>query len=111
MYLSPTGSAVEMSAARTGLVTPGVISHYFVLGSDVFIPASARPRVISDVRAAVVGTGPVLAGICRVRAAVRGTGPVLADICRVRAAVIGTRPVLAGIPGLLTPHSRVPPPC
>jgi len=92
--LPPTGSAVEMSAARTGLVPtvpePGVISYCFVLSSDVFIPASSRPRIISDVRAAVIGTGSVLASIC--------------DIC---AAVIGTRPVLAGLQAFIIADSGV----
>src|SRR5215203_3863253 len=82
--LPPTGSAVEMSAARTGLVPtvpePGVLSYCFVLSSDVFIPASSRPRIISDVLAAVIGTGPVLAGICDIRAAVIGIRPVLAGL-------------------------------
>src|SRR5918995_30438 len=82
--LPPKGSAVEMSAARTGLVPtvpePGVISYCFVLSSDVFIPATSRPRIISDGRAAVIGTGSVLAGICHIRAAVIGTGSVLAGL-------------------------------
>ena len=100
-----------MSAARTGLVPtvpePGVISYCFVLSSDVFIPASSRPRIISDVRAAVVGTGPVLAGICDIRAAVIGTGPVLAGICHIRAAVIGTGSVLAGLQAFIIADSGV----
>src|SRR5215203_6735933 len=90
-----------MSAARTGLVPtvpePGVVSYCFVLSSDVFIPASSRPRIISDVRAAVIGTGPVLAGICDIRAAVIGTWPVLA----------GLQPFIIADSGVRTPSHRL----